>query len=62
MAKIIKFPPPQKPFAEQTVKIFVDYEPSKNCCNDDAYGELCVKCGKCGRKFTAGILQKEGAE
>ena len=60
MAKIIKFPP-QKPFAERTVKIFVDYEPSENCCNTEGY-DLCIKCEKCGRKFIDGILQKEGAE
>ena len=53
MGKILKFP-------SQKVKemIFVDYEPSKNCCNDDSYGMLCVKCGMCGRKFIDGMLQK----
>lgn len=24
---------------------------SKNCCNPDSYGTICVKCGRCGRKF-----------
>lgn len=28
-----------------------DIRPSKNCCNDDSYGEICIKCGRCGRKF-----------
>lgn len=41
---------------------FLDYAPSKNCCNDKSYGEVCVKCGKCGRKFIDGVLQKGGAE
>jgi len=27
------------------------YKPSKNCSNLDSYGIICVRCGKCGRKF-----------
>ena len=41
---------------------FIDYIPSENCCNDDTYGSICVKCEKCGRKFIDGVLQKGGAE
>lgn len=39
---------------------FIDYEPAENCCNDDTYGVLCVKCEKCGRKFIGGFLEKGG--
>ncbi|MBQ0112992.1 MAG: hypothetical protein KBT03_07670 [Bacteroidales bacterium] len=39
---------------------FIDYNVSKNCNNEDSYGCVCVKCGKCGRKFKDGILVKEG--
>lgn len=28
-----------------------DYRASKDCCNSDSYGIICVKCGRCGRKF-----------
>lgn len=59
MAKILKFPPPNYPLHKAS---FIDYEPSKNCCNDDTYGALCVKCEKCGRKFKDGVLEKGGAE
>ena len=61
MGKIIKFPAPKpNTFDGQTVvKCFADYEPSQNCCNTDGYMQLCIKCGKCGRKFVNGILQKE---
>ena len=55
MAKILKFPR-RYPMAH------VDYESSKNCCNDDSYGAVCVKCEKCGRKFIDGVLWKGGAE
>ena len=55
MAKILKLPR-RYPMA------FVDYDPSENCCNDDTYGALCVKCEKCGRKFIDGVLQKGGAK
>ena len=33
-------------------KLF-DYRPADNCSNLDSYGEICVRCGKCGRKFTS---------
>lgn len=32
-------------------RMFVDYAPSEECTNPDTYGEICVKCGACGRKF-----------
>ena len=36
---------------------FVDYGVAENCKNKkQSYGEICVKCGKCGRKFKGGIL------
>lgn len=41
---------------------FADYKPSENCCNDNSYGEICVKCEQCGRKFIDGVLQKGGGE
>lgn len=41
---------------------FIDYEPAENCCNADSYGELCVKCEQCGRKFINGELLIGGAE
>ena len=55
MAEILKFP-------RRYQNTFVDYEPSKNCCNDDSYGAVCVKCEKCGRKFIDGVLWEGGAE
>lgn len=32
-------------------RMFVDYAPCEKCTNPDTYGEICVKCGACGRKF-----------
>lgn len=40
--------------------VFVDYEVANNCCNDYSFGEICLKCGKCGRKFINGFLAKDG--
>lgn len=57
MAKILDFHPKQYPVSKVT---FIDYEPSENCCNDDSYGAVCVKCERCGRKFIDGVLQKGG--
>lgn len=59
MAKILKFPPPNYPLPKARL---IDYEPSENCCNDDSYGAICVKCGKCGRKFIDGVLWEGGVE
>ena len=42
--------------------IFVDYEPAENCRNVYSFGMICVKCGKCGRRFENGILQEEGID
>ena len=40
--------------------IFVDYGVSKNCKNlSQSYGEICVKCGKCGRTFEDEELIKQ---
>lgn len=57
MAVILDFKPPKKPV---TNAFFIDYEPAENCCNDESYDSLCVKCGKCGRKFVGGVLEKGG--
>lgn len=58
MAKILKFPQPKHPFGVKGVKAtFYDYELAENCCNDDSYRQICVKCEKCGRRFSKGILQ-----
>lgn len=29
------------------------YKPTALCKRDDTYGVVCVKCGKCGRRFSA---------
>lgn len=29
--------------------VHFDYHPVKKCKNPDTYGEICVKCNKCGR-------------
>ena len=42
--------------------ILYDYEISNDCCNEDSFGEVCLKCGQCGRKFVNGMLQKDGAD
>ena len=39
---------------------FIDYAPAENCSNIYSFGEICVKCGKCGRKFVNATLQEEG--
>lgn len=28
-----------------------DIKPSENCCNSNSYGVICIKCGRCGRRF-----------
>jgi len=51
----------KKEFLKKQIKtaVFVDYEVSDNCKNlEESYGEICVKCGKCGRKFKNGMLIK----
>jgi len=38
---------------------FIDYCVSDNCKRlSDTYGEICIKCGECGRKFERGVLIK----
>ena len=32
-------------------RMFVDYAPCEECTNPETCGEICVKCGACGRKF-----------
>ena len=45
---------------EKEIPIFIDYSVNSNCLNKmESYGEICVKCGKCGRKFKNGIMIKE---
>ena len=38
----------------------VDYIPAKECKNTESYGMICVKCGKCGRKFQNGVMVDAG--
>ena len=33
------------------ISCFSEYVPCEECNNPDTYGELCVKCGECGRTF-----------
>ena len=40
--------------------IHLDYQPASNCVNLDTYGTICVKCGRCGRKFKNGVMVAEG--
>lgn len=42
--------------------IFIDYEISDDCCNEESFGCVCLKCEKCGRKFVNGLSQKGGAD
>lgn len=35
---------------------YLDYGVNPECENPDSYGEICVKCGQCGRKFDDGSL------
>ena len=41
---------------QKIISVFVDYTPADDCKNDESYGEICVKCGKCGREFDKGIM------
>lgn len=38
----------------------IDHAPAENCSNIYSFGEICVKCGQCGRKFVNGTLQEDG--
>lgn len=31
------------------MRVIIDYAPTKDCNNPNTYGEICVKCNKCGR-------------
>ena len=33
------------------LRIHIDYGVSEKCNNPAAHGEICVKCGECGRQF-----------
>jgi len=45
------------------IPIHLDYDVSDKCLNlSESYGEICVKCGKCGRKFFNGIMAKNEKE
>lgn len=39
--------------------IWVDYIRAAECMNEDAYS-VCLKCGKCGRKFENGYMVDDG--
>lgn len=39
----------------------IDYRPSNKCKNSNSYGMICVKCGKCGRKFKDGVMVDDGS-
>lgn len=30
------------------MQVIIDYAPIKDCNNPNTYGEICVKCNKCG--------------
>ena len=37
----------------------IDYAVSDNCENlEQSYGEICVKCGKCGRVFNGQLMSE----
>lgn len=33
------------------LRIHIDYGVSEKCNNPHSHGEICVKCGECGREF-----------
>lgn len=39
--------------------MIIDYILAKECQNENAY-YICLKCGKCGRKFEDGFMYDEG--
>ena len=42
-------------------EIHIDYMTSKECVNPESYFSICVKCGKCGRKFDEhGFMTDDG--
>ena len=46
---------------KETPKLFIDNAVSKNCKNlSESYGEICVKCNKCGRFDNIGKAESEG--
>ena len=45
---------------ESIGNMIVDYEAAQECENPSSYGEICVKCGKCGRVFENGFMVDGG--
>ena len=41
------------------MNMIVDYIPAKECKNKEAWF-ICLKCGKCGRKFEHGFMVDDG--
>lgn len=51
----------ENPKSQSLSRVFccVDYSTAYNCKSREAYDPICIKCGKCGRKFDKyGILIK----
>ena len=43
------------------MNLFVEYAAAEDCKNVYSFGEICVKCGECGRKFTGdGLMITDG--
>ena len=41
--------------------MLIDYIPATECKNlQETFGMICVKCGKCGRKFQDGVMVDDG--
>ena len=41
--------------------MLMDYVCAKECKNtEESFGEICLKCEKCGRKFNDGIMIDDG--
>ena len=45
---------------ESIENMIIDYGVAQECKNPSSYGEICVKCGKCGRVFENGIMVDDG--
>lgn len=40
--------------------VFIDYVIAQECKNDEGAFYICLKCGKCGRKFENGFMVDDG--